>query len=311
MIDGEGSFVAGLYMQRTSTKHEREQLQVQFRLAQRADDVGVPLRLFDYFGCGKMNFEDRVDPNPRYVFQLTSKEDLKVLIKHVEKFPLQSKKAIDYAFWLPIAQLYLGERGGWQDKREFIRELCETLRDCRKFDPKLVPKLVEDAQRDLGTFLYRGGKKTWRMYDPICSIGSCGQKHYAPWLIGVKGKRVRSLRREWTLRWSPRPKQTPRRRSGSREQSRPFWTRSGMASYESCTGQFRSGGRLAAGRELPVVHRVLGRSDHGALAARRQRTRVREVLGLFDAKTRERVAGRTEQEIYDKLCCTWREPEER
>jgi hypothetical protein len=174
MMDGEGSFVAGLYADKRGSQ-VREQLVVQFRLAQRADDADVALKLFEYFRCGKMNFEERVNPNPRYVFQLTSKEDLEVLIAHLDRFPLQSKKARDYEIWLPIARVFMQPRGVWLKQKEWVRAQCEALKAVRAF----APAAVDAAKAQFGGFLFRGGKRTWRFFGSVCSTPGCTKVHYA------------------------------------------------------------------------------------------------------------------------------------
>jgi len=169
MIDGEGSFVAGLYEQRG-----REQLQIQFRLAQRADDWGVGALLVRYFGCGKMHLEDRVQPNPRYIFQLASKPELRVLIDHLAQFPLQSKKRLDSDIWVALAEVYLASRGGWGERKEWVRQECLRLQEVRAFDPSVVGQ----AEQKLGAELFRGGRKTWRLFDRRCSVEGCNRKHF-------------------------------------------------------------------------------------------------------------------------------------
>lgn len=174
MIDGEGCFVAGIHKPSAESRRGQEQLGIQFRLVQRADDLYVGKLLLNYFGCGKLHFRTEKMGNDSYVFVMSSKSEMSVLLNHLRQYPLQSKKQNDLKFWIPIVQHYLSGNGLWKERMTEISRLCDGLKAIRHFDKTQANRVL----KTIGDRFYRGGKRTWRFHDLICKKTGCFERHY-------------------------------------------------------------------------------------------------------------------------------------
>lgn len=85
--------------------------------------------------------------NPRYLWHVVAKTDLRRLISYFDAFPLRAKKAADYAIWREAVLIYLA-RGGVETFPE-LNALRETLRAGRLYiAPELGRAALETAAHD-------------------------------------------------------------------------------------------------------------------------------------------------------------------
>lgn len=155
LADGEGCFYAGLNFRQKPTSSGRVvscvELQAEFVVALRADDVETLNKLQAFFGCGYIKHK-HVDPSspsrkhlknpkPQKAFLVRNPRELVgVVIPHFRRFQLQSKKARDFDIWSRIVEFAVAElvgTKGWlrrnPDKVEKLRVLCSDLREVRAF----------------------------------------------------------------------------------------------------------------------------------------------------------------------------------
>lgn len=151
LADGESSFVATLTYRSRETATGRSirvaDVSHRFSIALRADDNATIEKLFRYFGCGhvgdKKPPKDKPDANPQRMFRVDAKSDLlSTIVPHFERFPLQSKKAQDFAIWKEIIKFIdveLSGTKGWirrfPEKLKQLEAMCQALSATRQFQP--------------------------------------------------------------------------------------------------------------------------------------------------------------------------------
>lgn len=114
LTDGEACFNASVRNYRkTYGKRNYPGVEVRFELTLRADDVAVLIKLLDFFKVGGVyqhtNGVVRPDGShskPARRFSVQGINDLyKVVVRHFDRYPLQSKKGLDYAIWRQLVVL--------------------------------------------------------------------------------------------------------------------------------------------------------------------------------------------------------------
>jgi hypothetical protein len=154
LVDGEGFFSARV--NRSGENKKRPSFVLRFGVLLRADDVEVLEKLKGYFGAGRIQrHKPRVGKkglrlNPQSELRIGPPDILTCVIPHFERFPLQSKKATDYAVWAEIAHAVheLGARDKhWRrDPSLFahVEGMCDKLFAGRKFSaPQVGPIAAE------------------------------------------------------------------------------------------------------------------------------------------------------------------------
>lgn len=115
----------------------------QFQIALRADDGQVLEALQKFFG-GSVSYRARAQnivSCPMCAWHVASKRDLARLVQYFDRFPLQAKKARDYAIWRQAVGIYCAHGG--RDAR--LAALRETLVLGRAFD---APEMDEPDLND-------------------------------------------------------------------------------------------------------------------------------------------------------------------
>lgn len=150
--DGEASFL----IVTTGRPPRRPGMSPRFALGLRADDLPVLKQLQAAFG-GRLLFNERPQgradrpANPRWLWHVVAKDDLRRLLDYFDRFPLRAKKAADYAVWREAALLYIA-RGGVETFSE-LDALRATLAAGRLYlapelDGATIRAAFEKAARD-------------------------------------------------------------------------------------------------------------------------------------------------------------------
>ena len=112
--DGEGCFA--LYVRKDTQKRKTTtstyyRWQVDFAITLRGDDIKTLEEIRDYFGCGVVSQSIKSDSIGKHKFgqcgyHVVVPNDLaNKVIPHFEKFPLQSKKKVDFEYWKKAVQI--------------------------------------------------------------------------------------------------------------------------------------------------------------------------------------------------------------
>ena len=137
-VDGEGCFYVGI--NRNRTMKTGYQVLPEFRIVQHERDVQVLYALKKFFGCGVV----RRNHDDRYELRIRKFDCLKRVVEFFEKYPLKTKKNIDFKKFRRI--LLLMERGEHLTKEGLIKileiaiemnsgnhqRLEETLREIKR-----------------------------------------------------------------------------------------------------------------------------------------------------------------------------------
>ncbi len=107
LIDGEGCFHVATRRQKSGKVIFR----THFKIEVAYTDIVMIRGIKRYCGCGKIYKINYINkPGRKYrsnsaAYWINKKTDLCKLIKHLSKYPLQSKKKKDYRLWLKAHQL--------------------------------------------------------------------------------------------------------------------------------------------------------------------------------------------------------------
>lgn len=150
--DGEGCFYLG-------RRHDRKRIArgiitdspfAHFCIGLRLDDMAILGRIQAFFGVGWLNsgpvYRGKSKPHAEFRV-IRTKELIRVVIPHFERYPLRAKKARDFAVWKQAVELLhrvgaksrhhpgkLGAVSRWteEDRREF-EALTLSLREGRQY----------------------------------------------------------------------------------------------------------------------------------------------------------------------------------
>ncbi len=129
ICDGESTF--GAYM-RADPRYPngRKHVQIYFGIALREDDRETIELIASYFDCGRIQLEpSNKSSNPCLRFKVSNRADLKKIVSHFRRYPLQSKKSKDFNLWAAIIS-------EWCKKdfyRAYVERLCKLLRKVKEY----------------------------------------------------------------------------------------------------------------------------------------------------------------------------------
>lgn len=159
LVDGEGCFYSSLrfrsgsqaFKGRGGRRYPSMEFQARFEILMRADDAGTLKKVETFFGVGsvskfkrdlKRSGKSGSNPNPSVEYRCGSLGDLRsVIVPHFERFPLQSKKRVDFEIWKQTLEFYAeidapANHGWWKRdpaKLTKLRSLVSGLREGRVF----------------------------------------------------------------------------------------------------------------------------------------------------------------------------------
>lgn len=132
-FDGEGSLHASLPSAKSMPT-------IGLQVVQRDDDVQVLQQIVDVFRCGSINLRVEKE-NSRYRSKATKtyvwlirdcRTMAQLFIPFFDRFPLRTKKAMEYQFWRELVLLKAADREKSDAKIEQARELVAKIREIRK-----------------------------------------------------------------------------------------------------------------------------------------------------------------------------------
>lgn len=137
LIDGEGSFMIQRSVYATG---RRPTYQCKFRISMRSDDSEMLKEIVKELRIGYFTREHRSEffngghwHKPTSAFCVSKIDDMIVLIKVLDKYPLRSKKKRDYLIWreavMEMKRLY----GKQRVDRSRIEELCISIKKVRLY----------------------------------------------------------------------------------------------------------------------------------------------------------------------------------
>lgn len=140
--DGEASFVVTIH----NRPDGRRNLRMPFQITLRADDEAVLRKIKDTLGIGRLfrlkASPGDLSPHPSVRYNVKRIADLyHIIVPLFEKYPLQSKKANDFALWKEIVAIKYHEgrpQGPTRLPQSFwdkVMPLVKQLKQARKFSP--------------------------------------------------------------------------------------------------------------------------------------------------------------------------------
>ena len=134
IADGESTFTIQRY--RKAATHA---MTVRFcwSISLRADDVDV-IRLIQGYTGGGLCKTGHSQGNPKWVLQVTRREEHFRLIQHFRKYPLRSKKRREFELWAEAIELWDSATGKPKPKEvhDKVEQIAEEIRAYRVFfDP--------------------------------------------------------------------------------------------------------------------------------------------------------------------------------
>ena len=139
-VDGEGCFYVGI--NRNRTMKTGYQVFPEFRIVQHERDVQVLYALKKFFGCGVV----RRNHDDRYELRIRKLDCLKRVVEFFEKYPLKTKKNIDFKKFRRI--LLLMERGEHLTKEGLIK-ILEIAIEMNTGDHQRLKETLRDIKRGL------------------------------------------------------------------------------------------------------------------------------------------------------------------
>lgn len=149
-VDGEGYFAIGKQL----TNGKYPSYKCAFGIELRDDDADILHEIRDYFnGIGGIHHRPerkRLDRNykPSIVWRVSSIDDIMILVRHFDEYPLRAKKRIDYNIWR-LAVMELRKTKHLRDYH-FLGVLKKKMHLCKQYDgnplevpfPKPIPQLT-------------------------------------------------------------------------------------------------------------------------------------------------------------------------
>lgn len=134
IADGESTFTIQFYRKQVT---HTETLRFAWVISLRADDKEAIHLIQGYTGGGICK-TGNAGGNPKYLLQVTKREEHHHLIKHFRQFPLRTKKRHEFELWAAAIELWdsAPEKPKPYTVRERVRRYAEDIREHRVFcDP--------------------------------------------------------------------------------------------------------------------------------------------------------------------------------
>ncbi|QQG45083.1 MAG: LAGLIDADG family homing endonuclease [Candidatus Sungiibacteriota bacterium] len=132
-IDGEGSFSVGIGKHKTLKRGT--EVRCQFEIELRADDRKILDRICATLGCGKIydcSYE-RYGWYPHAKYKIGSTKDMEeFLFPFLDKYPLQAKKAKDYAFFKEVVLMFRKKQHLTENGFKKIIAIRDRIRETGK-----------------------------------------------------------------------------------------------------------------------------------------------------------------------------------
>jgi len=133
--DGESSFIIDYHF--SDELFNKERFSPKFQIALRADDKEILNLMIYHLGFGKIYYKKcKLPTNPQFVFYVSSINDCVKLIEVFDRFPLRSKKRMDYLVWREFVLYKFNNNAGRKNNtvdNEVLRAYFNSLREIRKF----------------------------------------------------------------------------------------------------------------------------------------------------------------------------------
>jgi hypothetical protein len=147
LIDGEGCF-------RIQRNHSRGRGPVtystSFALKLRDDDEPILREIIAQTGIGRFAYDSTRSGNskPAAAWHVDRREDCAALVALLDRHPLRTRKARDFAVWREAVEWWITTPRGnrWHGPRDYSRmaELQAALAEARAYREGVVPNVVDD-----------------------------------------------------------------------------------------------------------------------------------------------------------------------
>jgi hypothetical protein len=130
LVDGEGCFFLMVKL-----RYDRPYVYFKFEIGLREDDKETLEKLqraLGGFGCIRTN-----NSNRSVALHVSRRDELLVVADFFERYPLRSKKRIDFEIWASALRYYDTKRGQGISSGELFEEMqtrAQQIRDNRKFE---------------------------------------------------------------------------------------------------------------------------------------------------------------------------------
>lgn len=135
LVDGEGCFFANLGGRRD---RPYDNLVVSFFIGLRADDAATVERARALIPVGRIQRRTHTISKPTVVWTVSDAPGLLEIVRHFDAYPLQSKKARDYAAWRELVMLKQEHPPGCRvsvvrAQPDLVRALVTQIREGRTY----------------------------------------------------------------------------------------------------------------------------------------------------------------------------------
>lgn len=143
-IDGEGCFCLEVTNKRTYPTFACRMI-----VALRADDYEVLRAAQAWTGIGRLNYKivspaNSPNAKPQWKWTVSQKVDCQALCAILDKYPLQTKKSLDYTLWREAVLLHATVQPGPVPSDPLVRArlfaLEQELKDVRAYSPQFEPE---------------------------------------------------------------------------------------------------------------------------------------------------------------------------
>lgn len=143
LIDGEGCFRIQRNLRRT--RGYAESYAPSFALKLRDDDENILRKIVEIYGGSLVREESRSgNSKPCVIWKMQSRKDCATLVRLLDRCPLRTRKARDYAVWRRAVEWWLTTPRGnrWDGPKDYspIVQMHSELLAARKYRGEVMPE---------------------------------------------------------------------------------------------------------------------------------------------------------------------------